>query len=161
MKTIHTLLTLSTAVLLTACANPNAPAAGPMSAANADQHAAHLAAVAPSGAPSAMHDHMKDMQAMRDKMMNAKTPAERQALMAEHMKTMHEGMAMMKGMKDMKGMGSMHGKAGMPGMAGMKDMPMDMSKHHQMMEMCMDLMQTMMEMMMQRMPDGTMPPAGK
>ncbi|KRB95776.1 hypothetical protein ASE11_18435 [Hydrogenophaga sp. Root209] len=158
MKTIHTLLTLSTAVLLTACANPNAPAAGPMSAANADQHAAHLAAVAPSGAPSAMHDHMKDMQAMRDKMMNAKTPAERQALMAEHMKTMHEGMAMMKGMK---GMGSMHGKAGMPGMAGMKDMPMDMSKHHQMMEMRMDLMQTMMEMMMQRMPDGTMPPAGK
>jgi hypothetical protein len=140
MKTIHTLLTLSTAVLLTACANPNAPAAGPMSAANADQHAAHLAAVAPSGAPSAMHDHMKDMQAMRDKMMNAKTPAERQALMAEHTKTMHEGMAMMK---------------------GMKDMPMDMSKHHQMMEMCMDLMQTMMEMMMQRMPDGTMPPAGK
>jgi hypothetical protein len=140
MKTIHTLLTLSTAVLLTACANPNAPAAGPMSAANADQHAAHLAAVAPSGAPSAMHDHMKDMQAMRDKMMNAKTPAERQALMAEHMKTMHEGMAMMK---------------------GMKDMPMDMSKHHQMMEMRMDLMQTMMEMMMQRMPDGTMPPAGK
>ncbi len=87
-----------------------------------------------------MHDHMKDMQAMRDKMMNAKTPAERQALMAEHTKTMHEGMAMMK---------------------GMKDMPMDMSKHHQMMEMCMDLMQTMMEMMMQRMPDGTMPPAGK
>jgi hypothetical protein len=158
MKTIHTLLTLSTAVLLTACANPNAPAAGPMSAANADQHAAHLAAVAPSGAPSAMHDHMKDMQAMRDKMMNAKTPAERQALMAEHMKTMHEGMAMMKGMK---GMGSMHGKAGMPGMAGMKDMPMDMSKHHQMMEMRMDMMQTMMEMMMQRMPDGTMPPAGK
>jgi hypothetical protein len=46
-------------------------------------------------------------------------------------------------------------------MAGMKDMPMDMSKHHQMMEMRMDMMQTMMEMMMQRMPDGTMPPAGK
>ena len=108
-----------------------------------------------------MHDHMKAMQAMRDKMMNAKTPAERQALMDEHMKSMHEGMAMMKGMKDMKGMGGMHGKAGMPGMSGMKDMPMDMSKHHQMMEMRMDMMQTMMEMMMQRMPGGTIPPAGK
>ncbi len=129
-----------------------------MSAANADAHAAHRAAAAPSGAPSAVHDHMKDMQAMRDKMMNAKTPAERQALMDEHMKTMHEGMAMMKGMK---GMGGMHGKAGMPGMAGMKDMPMDMTKHHQMMEMRMDMMQTMMEMMMQRMPGGAMPPAGK
>lgn len=96
---------------------------------------------------------MKNMQAMRDKMMNAKTPAERQALMDEHMKTMHEGMAMMKGMKGMKGMG---------GMSGMNDMPMkDMAKHHQMMEMRMEMMQTMMEMMMQRMPGAAMPPAGK
>ncbi|MDO9201993.1 MAG: hypothetical protein U1E12_09725 [Hydrogenophaga sp.] len=164
MKTIHTFLMLSTAVFLTACANPNAPGAGPMSAAKVDEHAAHQAASAPSGAPSAMHDHMKKMQVMRDKMMNAKTPAERQALMDEHMKTMHEGMTMMKGMKDMKDMkemGGMHGKPGMPGMAGMKDMPMDMAKHHQMMEMRMDLMQTMMEMMMQRMPGVTIPPAGK
>ena len=105
-----------------------------------------------------MHEHMRDMQAMRDKMMNARTPQERQALMDEHMKSMHEGMATMKGMK---GMGGMHGKAGMPGMSGMKDMPMDMAKHHQMMEMRMDMMQTMMEMMMQRMPGGTMPPAAK
>ncbi len=87
-----------------------------------------------------MHDHMKDMQAMRDKMKNAKTPAERQALMDEHMKTMHEGMAVMKGMKDRS---------------------MDMAKQHQMMEMRMDMMQTMMEMMMQRMPGGSMPPAGQ
>ena len=102
---------------------------------------------------------MKNMQAMRDKMMNAKTPAERQALMDEHMKTMHEGMAMMKGMKGMKGMGNMKG---MQGMSGMKDMPMkDMAKHHQMMEMRMDMMQTMMEMMMQRMPGVASPPAAK
>ena len=132
-----------------------------MSAAKADEHAVHQAAAAPSGGPSAMHDHMKAMQAMRDKMMNAKTPSERQALMDEHMKSMHDGMATMKGMKDMKGMGGMHGKAGMPGMSGMKDMPMDMSKHHQMMEMRLDMMQTMMEMMMQRMPGGILPPAGK
>ncbi len=96
---------------------------------------------------------MKNMQAMRDKMMNAKTPAERQALMNEHIKTMHEGMAMMKGMGNMQGMA---------GMSGMKDMPMkDMVKHHQMMEMRMEIMQTMMEMMMQRMPGAAMPPAGK
>ena len=161
MKTIHTILALSTTVLLTACANPGAPGAGLVSAAKADEHAAHQAAAASSAAPSAMHDHMKAMQAMRDKMMNAKTPSERQALMDEHMKSMHDGMATMKGMKDMKGMGGMHGKAGMPGMSGMKDMPMDMSKHHQMMEMRMDMMQTMMEMMMQRMPGGSMPPAGQ
>jgi hypothetical protein len=161
MKTIHTILALSTAVLLTACANPGAPRPGLVSAAKADEHAAHQAAAASSGAPVAMHEHMKNMQSMRDKMTNAKTPAERQALMDEHMKSMHEGMAMMKGMKDMKGMGSMHGKAGMPGMSGMKDMSMDMSKHHQMMEMRMDMMQTMMEMMMQRMPGATVPAASR
>lgn len=96
---------------------------------------------------------MKNMQAMRDKIMNAKTPAERQALMDEHMKTMHEGMAMMKGMQGMQGMG---------GMSGMKDMPMkDMAKHHQMMEMRMEMMQTMMEMMMQRMPGAATAPVSK
>ena len=60
-----------------------------------------------------MVEHMKAMQAMRDQMMNARTPTELQALMDEHMKTMQEGMAMMKGIK---GMGGMHGKEGMPGM---------------------------------------------
>ena len=49
---------------------------------------------------------MKDMQ---QKMMTAKTPAERQALMADHMKVMQDGMAMMKemhgGMQGMQGMG--------------------------------------------------------
>jgi hypothetical protein len=148
MKTTHTILTLSTAVLLTACANPHAPRAGPMSAAHAERHAAHQAAASASGAPASMHDHMRDMQAMRDKMMNARTPQERQALMDEHMKSMREGMAVMKGMK---GMGGMHGGA------GMKEMP----KHHQIMEMRMDMMQTMMEMMMQRMPGGTLPPASQ
>lgn len=101
---------------------------------------------------------MQAMQAMRDKMMNAKTPAERQALMNEHMKAMQEGMAMMKGMK---GMGGMHGKEGMPGMSGMKEIPMDMAKRHQMMEMRMDMMQAMMEMMIQRMPDAANAPASK
>ncbi len=158
MKTIHTILALSSAVLLTACANPSTPGSALVSAAKADEHAAHQAAAASSAAPAVMNDRMKDMQAKRDKMMNAKTPAERQALMDEHMKSMHEGMAMM---KDMKGMGGMHGKAGAPGMSGPKDMPMDMSKHHQMMEMRMDMMQTMMEMMMQRMPGGTLSPAGR
>ena len=40
------------------------------------------------------------------------SPEERQALMNEHMKTMHEGMETMKGMQGMKGMGGM-------GMGGM------------------------------------------
>jgi hypothetical protein len=154
MKTLHTIVAISAAFLLTACANPSAPGTGAMSAAKADEHNAHQAAAA----SSAMPNGMKDMQAMRDKMMNAKTSAERQALMNEHMKTMQEGMAMMKGMK---GMGGMHGKEGMPGMSGMKEMPVDMGKHHQMMEMRMDMMQTMMEMMMQRMPGAATAPVIK
>lgn len=56
-----------------------------------------------SAAPSmATHDHMammdaqmKTMQGMRDKMMAAKTPEERNKLMAEHMKSMQSMMQMM------------------------------------------------------------------
>lgn len=153
MKKVFTLATLSAAVLLTACANTATPGAGPMSAAKAQAHASHHSAAAAT--PAAMADRMKTMQAMRDKMMNASTPAERQALMDEHMKSMQEGMATMNRMHGMKGMGNMQG------MAGMKAMPMDMPQQHQMMEMRMDMMQTMMEMMMQRMSGSATPPASK
>ena len=79
---------------------------------------------------------MKAMQEMHDKMMAAKTPEERNALMVEHMKTMQDGMAMMSGMSS----GAMGGKPG------------DASMRNQMMEKRMDMMQTMMQMMMDRMP---------
>lgn len=85
---------------------------------------------------------IKAMQEMHDKMMAAKTPEERNALMAEHMKTMQDGMAMMKGM-------SPGGMAGMAGMAGMKG---DVSARHQMMEKRMEMMESMMQMMMDRLP---------
>lgn len=86
---------------------------------------------------------MKSMQAMHDKMMAAKTPEERQALMAEHMKMMQEGMSMMKDMKSQGGMGGMQGSQGMGG---------DMANRQQMMEKRMDMMESMMQMMMDRMP---------
>jgi hypothetical protein len=94
---------------------------------------------------------VKAMREMRDKMASAKTPAERQALMADHMKAMQEGM---QSMKDMSGMAGMAGMGGMGGMAGTGKgaMPADMAKHRQSMEDRMAMMQTMMEMMMQRMP---------
>lgn len=150
MKSISTTLVLSTAILLTACASQTGSGKGPVSSAKADEHAAHQAATVSTTAPPAIHERMKDMQNMRDKMMNAKTPAERQALMAEHMKSMHEGMDMMK---------AMGGMQGMQGKSGMQHMPMDPAKHQQMMGMRMDMMQTMMEMMMQRMPGATaLPP---
>ena len=84
-----------------------------------------------------MANQTKAMRAMHDKMMAAKTPEERTALMAEHMKTMQDGMGMMKGMG---------------GMAGTKSPPTDMTQRHAMMEQRMDMMQTMMEMMVDRLP---------
>ena len=86
-----------------------------------------------------MDTQMKAMREMHDKMMAAKTPEERNALMAEHMKAMQEGMTMMNGMRagDMSGMRSMKG---------------EMGEHHQMMEKRMEMMQTTMQMMMDRLP---------
>lgn len=101
---------------------------------------------------AAMDQRMKDMQAMHEKMMSAKTPEERQALMAEHMKMMQDGMAMMKQMGGMSKMGGMQGGKGMGGM----------SERHQMMEKRMEMMESMMQMMMDRMQShAPVPPAGK
>lgn len=99
-----------------------------------------------------MDAHMAKMREMHEKMTRAAgTPQERQALMAEHMKLMHEGMAMMGGMGP-GGIGGM-GMGGMRGMApaGAASAPMDMATRHQMMEKRMEMMQSMMQMMMDRM----------
>jgi hypothetical protein len=87
---------------------------------------------------AAMDSKMKAMHEMHEKMMSAKTPEERNALMAQHMKTMQAGMAAMS-MKDQK------------------PMPGNMKMRQQMMEKRMDMMETMMQMMM----DGMSPPAVK
>ena len=81
-----------------------------------------------------MDAQMQVMRAMHEKMMAARTPEERNKLMAEQMKTMQDSMQMMKGMP------------GMPGMTG------DMSARDQMMGKRMQMMETMMPMMMDRMP---------
>ena len=111
---------------------------------------------------------MKAMQDMHQRMQAAKTPAERMALMDEHMKLMQSGMTMMgqmRGMGAMAGPGAMggpgnpgsmgmmppqspgagadQGAPGMRGMAGMMGM-------HQQMERRMALMEQMMQMMVDR-----------
>lgn len=66
-----------------------------------DPHAHHQveaagpAASQPSAEPT--QSMMKAMQEMHQKMLAAKTPEERAALMQEHMKLMHEHMKMMQG----------------------------------------------------------------
>ena len=124
----------------------------PSWAAQHDQHKAHHPAGSASAAASKsmpgkttpemarMANQMKAMQEMHDKMMAAKTPEERSALMAEHMKTMQEGMGMMKGM------------GGMGGMGAPKSPPTNITERQTMMEQRMDMMQTMMEMMVDRLP---------
>ena len=87
-----------------------------------------------------MANQTKAMQGMHDKMMAARTPEERSALMAEHMKSMQEGMDMMKGM------------GGMGGMGGPKSPATNTAERQTMMEQRMDMMQTMMEMMVDRLP---------
>jgi hypothetical protein len=89
-------------------------------------------------------DQMKAMQQMHEKMLAAKTPAERNALMAEHMTLMQNGMNMMGGIGGMAGMGGM-GASAAPGK------PADMAARQGMMEQRMDMMQSMMQMMMDRM----------
>ena len=135
--------------------------AAPSWAAQHDQHKAHHPAGSASAAASKstpgkttpemarMANHMKAMQEMHDKVVAAKTPEERNALMAEHMKTMQEGMSMMKGMGGMSGAGSM---GGMGNMSGPKSPPANMAERQTLMEQRMDMMQSMMEMMADRLP---------
>lgn len=84
--------------------------------------------------PTARYDHqMMKMREMHQKMMAAKTPEERQALMAEHMQAMQGGMSMM---CEMGGHGTGMGMQG-GGSA-------DMAKR------CMDMKDMATEMMLDR-----------
>lgn len=83
---------------------------------------------------------MKAMQQMHEKMMAARSPEERDALMAEQLKLMQHGMAMMGGMG---GMGPGRAMMGSPG---------DMAAWQDMMAQRIDMMQSMMQMMLDRMP---------
>ena len=125
-------------------------------AAQHDGHKPHQPAGSTAAAKAAPGSHdmakmdtqMKAMQAMHDKMMAATTPEARNALMAEHMKTMRDGMGMMKGM----------GGKSMGGMSDPKAKPADMAQRQQMMEQRMEMMQSMMEMMIDRLPPSPAKP---
>jgi hypothetical protein len=116
----------------------------------------------PRGGPDAqmtqMDEQMQTMQGMHDKMMAAKTPEARSALMTEHMKVMQDSMAMMGkvgigamgGMKDKPATGADTG--GMPDMQAKDPMDGAMGTQHQMMDKRMQMMQSMMQMMLDRMP---------
>ena len=159
MNAVRTFLALSVAGLVTACASPGATNASPTSPGMAHMN---------RGAPASMaatDPRMKTLHEMHQKMVNAKTPTERQALMADHMKAMQGGMGMMKDMQAMQAMhaaggmgpmGSSNAASPMAGMGEGKGMPDEMAKRHQMMTEHMAMMQMMMDMMTDRMPPASM-----
>ena len=121
----------------------------PSYAAAPEEHAGHhlegsagaAAPKAPATKPGAemrrMDAQTDAMKAMHEKMMAARTPEERSALMEEHMKTMGAGMSMMKDMP-----------MGMSAMKGARSM----AEHHALMERRMAMMGAAMEMMSDRLP---------
>ena len=145
MNFVRPLVIASTLALLGSAAwaeEAHHPAAA-ASAAKVPKAAAAKAAPARPAAKESMKkmdQQVMTMRAMHDKMMSAKTPEERSALMADHMKSMQEGMAMMGGMAG----------AGKDSMKG--GLATDMATHHQMMERRMEMMEAMMQMMMDRLP---------
>ena len=149
MITLRTFVALSVAALATACAGPQAATDSSSSPPSAAEHATHHPEARESAPLAAMEPRMKAMREMHERMMNAKTPEERNAMMADHMQAMQDGMRMMKGMG---GMGAMPDPKGMPG---------DMARRQQMLEQRMDMMQMMMEMMMDRMPVVPAKPSGQ
>lgn len=166
------------ALALSGCALAQAPKAEadhsahhPPGAAPATTASGTAARTAPS--PEAFDRQMKAMQDMHQRMQAARTPAERAALMDEHMKLMQSGMAMMGQMRSagaggMGGMGGMMmgGMGGGPGMAppagqaapgtppagaqGMGGMMGGMMNMHAHMERRMAMMEMMMQMMVDR-----------
>jgi hypothetical protein len=98
---------------------------------------------------AAMDSNLAMMRAMHARMEAAKTPEERKALMADHRKAMQDGMNVMGSMDAMGGMKGMGGMASGDNKGGMS---MDMMGYNPMMEKRMDMMTSMMQMMMDRLP---------
>ena len=147
------ILVASAAVMLAGCSSiPGS------SVKQAEEHETHhpAAETAPKVDPVKFDQQMKTMQEMHRKMVAAKTPAERAALMKDHMKVMQDGMAMM-GQRGggMPMMDPMAGGMPMQG-GGMPSMPGGM--HKDMMQR-MAMMQMMMQMMVDR--EAVIPPAAK
>jgi hypothetical protein len=111
----------------TPVASTPASAAQPAAAAKNMDHEA-------SAATPAVDAQIHAMDAMHEKMMAAKDPAARKALMAEHERMMRDGMKMMAGMSN---------KEGAAGGCDMGERERHMAEH-------MEIMQAMMQMMMDR-----------
>jgi hypothetical protein len=137
---------------------PLAFSAGPQQGGPAHDHSHGQATAAtpqkPQNPQAAQRDAAVDAQiahlrALHERLSRAKTPEERQALMAEQVKVMQESMAMMRTMHAAMAQGGM--KGGMQGGMGQGDMSEHMGMHHDMMVQHMELMQELMQTMVDHM----------
>lgn len=112
---------------------------------------------------AAMDRQLQHMRDMHTKMSAAKTDQERQALMAEHKKAMHDGLRLMggAGAASAPSDASRSGHAGHPGQSGQGGhsghgggMGSHMMQRHAMMEKRMEMMQATMQLMMDHMHGG-------
>ena len=111
------------------------------------------AASAPPVAKDKVDAQLGRMHEMHDRMAKATTPAERHALMVEHMQVMQDGMKMMHQMSTppMEGGVPMGAMAGDSASGGMPDhMGAGMKAHHDAMHQRMKMMEAMLQMMMDR-----------
>lgn len=92
----------------------------------------------PASSLARMDTQLKAMQDMHAKMTNAKTRDELKALMAEHAKTMRDGISLMESM-------------GTTGQDAQGSASYDIATRHQLMEKRMAMMEVMMQMMVDRM----------
>jgi len=101
-----------------------------------EEHAAHHPPQAATSqvTPDDMHQHMKEMQSLMEKIEKTSDPAERQRLLDQHHKAMREQMNSMMQMND--GMGTGMGKSG------------NMMECHEHMQAQMEMMMGMMDQLM-------------
>ncbi|MDF3080595.1 hypothetical protein [Burkholderia sola] len=123
-------IAIATFSMASAVAIAGTPAATDNAAHDA-HHPNKATAKAPTKPNREADDPMQTIRVMHEKMMNAKTPEERAALMDEQMKIMQNGMSMME-------------------MMGTHASGMPMASRQGNMEMRMDMMQMMMQAMMDR-----------
>lgn len=132
---------------------PDAASAPATGASTAKAKSAKAKAVPKAVTVSPMDQQMQAMQAMHDKMMNAKSMDERRGMLDEQMKSMESGMAMM----DRMGVGAQPATPATSSASAPGGMDMDMgmgsggmpAQHASMMKR-MEMMQMMMRMMMDR-----------
>lgn len=138
---LYTVTGLITALLVSGCAVTQPPKAEEELSAvqlegNAPTAAAIQAAPMPTPATEAFNRQLQAMEAMHQKILAARTPARRAALMDEQMKLMQSGMAMMAQMRS----AAPAGAEGIPAMGDMMGMHMQMERRMAMTEQMIQLM---------------------